>query len=301
MRVGFVGLGSIGAPMAERILTAGHDLGVWNRTPSKTEWFAELGAYVARNPSELADRSDVICLCVTDAAALDAVVFGPEGIASASRTPPHLADHSTIPPSETRRLADRLARQAGSMWIDAPVSGGISGARAGTLAIFAGGPADAVEVVRPVFECFASNVTHMGPVGSGQIAKACNQIIGFLSFAALAEALALGDRQGIDTSRLARAFEGGFADTPVLREWQRALTQDKKLLGPALHVEAFRTHLLGQRNGPDYSGPSPTNLFKDLEIIRDLAEEAQCNLPLVERMAAFVEQVRTKQPEQGKS
>jgi 3-hydroxyisobutyrate dehydrogenase-like beta-hydroxyacid dehydrogenase len=203
-----------------------------------------------------------------------------------------LADHSTIPPSDTRRLADRLAHQAGSVWIDAPVSGGISGARAGTLAVFAGGPGDAVEIVRPVLECFASNVTHMGPVGSGQVAKACNQIIGFLSFAAVAEALALGDRHGIDTSRLARAFEGGFADTPVLREWQRALTQDETLLGPALHVEAFRTHLLGKRDGPDYSGPSPANLSKDLRIIRDLADEAQCSLPLIDRMSGFVEQVR---------
>lgn len=287
MQVGFLGLGNIGAPMALRLLRAGHDVIVWNRTASKAAPLQAEGARVARSPAVLAEISEVVCLCLTDAQATESVVFGPDGLVAGAHLPRYVVDHSTVGPADTRRLASRLADVSTTTWIDAPVSGGSAGARAGTLATFAGGPADAVEAVRPVLEAFSSNITHMGPVGAGQAAKACNQLIGFLSFSLVAEALVLGSRLGLDSARLAGAFEGGFAAVPALGEWQRALGAKEPLRGPALHIEALRAFLSGSADGPDYTGPSAENLVKDLGIIRALARETATTLPMTEQMAVI--------------
>ena len=293
MRVGFAGLGNIGAPMAWRLHGQGHDLTVWNRSPDKSQPFRDAGVSVATSPADLARRVDVLCLCVTDAAALDALLFGPDGITAAEALPAVIVDHSTVSPEATRQIAARVHAACGLPWVDAPVSGGLAGAAAGTLAIFVGGADDAVAQARPVLAALGRTVTHLGPIGSGQVAKACNQVIGFLSFAALAEGLALGARLGLAPRQLAEAVAGGFADTPVLREWTRVIDKGEPLIGPALHTEAILNHLC-QTPMPDYDGPSPTNLVKDLGIIDSLAREAGLSLPLVQAMRGLVTEMRAR-------
>ena len=287
MKIGFMGLGAIGTPMAARIADAGYRLSVWNRSPAKVAELTAQGAQQAATPAALADSCDVLCICVTGVEALEDVVFGAAGVAR-SRTPPaYVVDHSTVPTGDTRRLADRLKEATGSIWVDAPVSGGIVGAERGTLAAFVGGPEHAVDAVRPVLACFCDNITHMGPTGTGQATKACNQMIGFLSAFAVAEALVLGERLGVDVARLPDAFAGGFADTPAIREWRRNMAEGP-LIGLPLHTEAMRAFLSNGPALPAYGGASPANLRKDIDIIRTLARQTGVTLPLIEQMAVMV-------------
>lgn len=175
-KIGFVGLGDIGEPMAMRILEAGFPLRVYNRTAAKTQPLTARGAQSAASAAELARECDIVFLCVSDTAAVEQVVFGPGGIAEGGRPGQLVVDLSTIHPVQTQEMAQRLAAGHGIAWVDAPVSGGPAGARAGTLAVMAGGGAEDVERVRPVLMSFAGRVTHMGPVGCGMATKACNQI-----------------------------------------------------------------------------------------------------------------------------
>ncbi len=278
--------------MAWRLHERGHDLVVWNRSEEKSKAFNDAGVPVAATPADLAKRVDVLCVCVTNALALEALLFGPDGVAMASAVPDVIVDHSTVSPNETRLIASRVLATCGAPWVDAPVSGGLAGAASGQLAVFVGGEDDAVASVWPVLASVGSNVTHLGPTGSGQGAKACNQVVGFLSFAALAEAFALGSRFGIEAEHLAAALGGGFADTPVLREWRRAMAEGEPLIGPALHVEAIRSYLSGTQF-PNYHGPSPKNLSKDLGIISALAAETDLQLPLVQTMRALMSEIRS--------
>ncbi len=220
MRVGYIGLGDIGAAMAERILQSEHALTVWNRTQSKMTPLLAAGASGATSPSDLAQSSDIVCLCVDSAAAVERLLFESDGVAHAKPKPRLVVDHSTIHPDKAIHFATRL-RENGIAMIDAPVSGGAIGARAGVLAVMAGGDAADVVAARPVISCYAARITHMGPSGSGQAAKACNQIINFGTLASIAEALALGAAFGLDIKRLPEALAGGFADSNMLREYAR--------------------------------------------------------------------------------
>ncbi|WP_167361441.1 NAD(P)-dependent oxidoreductase, partial [Paraburkholderia ginsengiterrae] len=202
MEIGFCGPGLMGAPMIRHLLRAGHTVHVWNRTRAKAEALVADGAKVVETPRELAARCEAVLLCVADAAAVEETVFGATGLLSgdtpAQRRVRWIVDHSSIPPAATRELAQRAAAlaaaresegAAGLGWIDAPVSGGVAGANAGTLAVMAGGAAADVEAVRPVLGAYASRVTHMGDVGAGQTAKLCNQTIVTATLAAIAEAV----------------------------------------------------------------------------------------------------------------
>lgn len=256
LRVGYAGLGSIGAPMARRVLDAGFPLHVWNRDAAKAAALVEAGALLAPTPAALAREVDVLCLCLTDGAAVEQVVFGDGGIASATRPGLVVADHSTIHPADSRRIAERFAAAGGGAWVDAPVSGGVVGARAGTLSVFAGGQAADVERIRPVVMSFAAKLTHLGPAGSGQIAKACNQMISFGTAAVLAEALNLAARSGLDVAQFPHAIEGGFADSTVLRR-------------------CAPTMLSGRLSG------STLIALKDMEIALDLGRESVSAMPMI--------------------
>ena len=218
-RVGFIGLGAIGEPMARRLLEHGHALVVNNRTADKMRALVAEGAAGAASVRELAAQVDIVLTCVTDGAAMESVVFGPDGLLSARRVGQVLVDLSTIHPLATREMAARLETVAGTRWVDAPVSGGPAGARAGTLAVMAGGRVEDIERVRPVLAAFASQVTRMGPVGCGQVTKACNQMINVANAAAISEAMNLASRFGIDPALLPVALAGGFADSGLLRNF----------------------------------------------------------------------------------
>lgn len=226
----------MGAPMIRHLLRAGHPVQVWNRTSAKAQALVADGAQVAASPRELAASSDVVLLCVADAAAVESVVFGPDGLLGESGTREgsagdarprirRIVDHSSIPPGATRELAARAAA-AGVGWVDAPVSGGVAGAQAGTLAIMAGGAAHDVEAVTPLLHAYSSRVTHMGGPGAGQTTKLCNQAIVTATVAAIAEAVSLARRSGIDAAKLPEALAGGWADSTLLRTFVPRMTQE---------------------------------------------------------------------------
>ena len=216
MQLGFCGLGLMGAPMVRRLLAAGHQVRVWNRSAAKAAPLAALGATVVATPREAATGVEGVLMCLFDAKAVEAVVFGPDGVAEAPGLP-WLVDHSSIVPAATRELAARLLQASGAAWIDAPVSGGIPGVEAGTLAIMAGGDATQLGRAEPALRAYAGNVTHMGPSGAGQATKLCNQTIVATTVVAIAEALGFAERNGIDVRRLAGALAGGWADSKPLQ------------------------------------------------------------------------------------
>jgi 3-hydroxyisobutyrate dehydrogenase-like beta-hydroxyacid dehydrogenase len=282
--VGFIGLGDIGTPMAQRILEAGLRLVVWNRTPAKMQPLLDAGATAAQSPADLAQRSDIVCTCVTDAAALESVVFGGDGIAAAPGRARLLLDNSTTHPRISRDMAERLLAASGMRWLDVPVSGGPVGARAGTLAAMVGGDADDLEFARPVISSYARQVTHMGPVGAGQATKACNQLINFVGMAAVAEALHLAAGFGIDVDRLPRALAGGFADTPILREFARGKAAGETG-GIAFLIEALRAFHEGHLD-PAWRGRLHI-LLKDMDIVHDLGRRTGRVTPVFDLVESF--------------
>jgi 3-hydroxyisobutyrate dehydrogenase len=217
MKVAYGGLGLMGAPMARRLVQAGHDVTVWNRSAAKAEPFRALGARVAATAADAARDASIVFLNLADATALEAVCLGPDGIAGAPRGDRIVVHHASNAPDVTRHVAARLLAANGTRWVDAPVSGGVKGATDGTLAVMAGGDEADVERIRPVVMAMARNLTHLGPVGAGQTAKLCNQVISGSLMAVIAEAVRLAQNAGIDAARLPEAFAGGFADSIPLR------------------------------------------------------------------------------------
>ncbi|HUD71385.1 MAG TPA: NAD(P)-dependent oxidoreductase, partial [Dongiaceae bacterium] len=209
-KVGFIGIGIMGRPMAGHILKAGHPLAVYNRTPGKTADLAAAGARVAASPADAARGADVVIVMVTDSDDVEAVVTGPGGVIEGIDPGAVVVDMSTISPRTERRLAERL-RERGADLVDAPVSGGDVGARNATLAIMAGGEAASVEKVLPVLKRVGKAVTHCGPVGAGQLAKQCNQILVGVTLLAVSEAIALARAGGLEPEVMIRAVEGGAA------------------------------------------------------------------------------------------
>ncbi|TDG25698.1 NAD(P)-dependent oxidoreductase [Paraburkholderia silviterrae] len=232
--LGFCGPGLMGAPMIRHLLRAGNAVRVWNRTPEKAEALVDDGAQVAATPAELAQHADVVLLCVADGAAVEQVVFGEHGLLAAVEREGEggrsvrvrcIVDHSSIPPELTRELAARAAA-LGVGWVDAPVSGGVAGAQAGSLAVMAGGAAQDVDAVAPILAAYAARVTHMGGPGAGQTTKLCNQAIVTATVAAIAEAVGLARRSGIDAAKLPEALAGGWADSTLLRTFVPRMTQE---------------------------------------------------------------------------
>ncbi|MBR9883567.1 MAG: NAD(P)-dependent oxidoreductase, partial [Oceanospirillales bacterium] len=217
IRIGFIGMGLMGVPMSKRLLDAGFSVQVWNRSAERCAPLEAAGATVATSLADLVQSSDLLLTCVTDTSAVEAVVFGADGIAKHGRTGQILIDFSSIDPAATHEMAARLKAEAGIDWIDAPVSGGVAGAEQGTLAIMAGGEAALIDQVRPVLEPLSQRVTHMGPVGSGQVTKICNQMLVSCNVLVMAEVMALAERSGVDAARIPEALKGGFADSIPLQ------------------------------------------------------------------------------------
>lgn len=215
--LGFAGIGLMGLPMCRRLLAAGYPLTVWNRNPAKCAALVEAGARQVASPAELCEHADIVMLCLADTAVVREVMFGAGGIAERAKSEQLLVDFSSLEPTATREMAAQLAQRAGMGWLDAPVSGGVVGAEAGSLAIMVGGAAADLERVRPVLLSLGQRVTHMGGVGAGQVTKACNQMIVACNALVIAEVVALAEQAGVDASLLAEALAGGFADSKPLQ------------------------------------------------------------------------------------
>ena len=215
-RLGFIGLGNMGLPMARRLIAAGHAVTVWNRNGERARSLQDLGAAVASTPAELAEQCEIVGLCLTNGDAVREVVTGPRGLLAATHLPGVAVDFSTIAPEEAREMAAHSAAR-GMQWVDAPVSGGVPAAEAGTLICFAGGEAAAIDVARVLLAPLTQRVSHMGPNGAGQATKICNQMIVAVNVLAIAETVAFARKAGVSTAALAPALAGGFADSTPLQ------------------------------------------------------------------------------------
>lgn len=215
MRVGFVGLGIMGKPMARNLLRAGYPVTVHNRSRPPVDELVAEGATDGGSPRGVAEQSEVVITMLPDTPDVEQVTFGPQGLAEGLRPGSVLVDMSTISPVATRSIAARL-RERGVEMLDAPVSGGQRGAEEGTLSIMVGGDPQTFERVRPLFQVLGKNVVHVGPVGAGQVCKACNQVVVALTLQAVAEALVLAERNGVDPARVRQALLGGFAGSRIL-------------------------------------------------------------------------------------
>ena len=220
--IGFVGLGLMGRPMSLNLMAAGARMVVHNRSKGVVEESVARGMTAAGSPRAVAETTDVVIIMVSDTPAVEAVVVGAEGVVGAVRERSLVIDMGTTAVTATRRLADAVAA-AGGAFLDAPVSGGTVGAEAGTLTIMAGGSEAAVNRARPIFEVLGSRLTRVGDVGTGQVAKAANQVIVGLVIGAVAEALTLARRAGADPGRVREALKGGFADSRVLETHGRRM------------------------------------------------------------------------------
>lgn len=233
-RVGFIGLGIMGGGMAGKLLDAGHDVVVHNRTAERMRPLADRGAATAGSPRELAMAADVIITCVSDTPDVDHVLFGPDGVVSGVRPGTLVIDMSTISPAATRLFATRLAdRDVG--YLDAPVSGGSEGAALGTLSIMVGGAEDDLARARPYLLAMGSKITHVGPVGAGQTCKLVNQILVVVTMLGVAEGLLLAEAGGLDLGKAIEAVSGGAAGSWMLsnrapqvirRDWSPGFTVD---------------------------------------------------------------------------
>jgi 3-hydroxyisobutyrate dehydrogenase len=257
-KLGYLGLGMMGFPMSRRRLDAGYEVSVWNRSAAKAKALVEPGATLAANPREVATSASIIFMCVTDAAAVEDVVFGPHGFAAVPGTGKLVVDFSSIHPDKARTIAARLKAANGMNWVDAPVSGGTKGAEEGTLAVMAGGDAADIERIRPYVLAMARRLTHMGPTGAGQMTKLCNQVIVGCAMTVLAEATRLAVNAGIDAGKLPEALAGGFADSIPLQ-----------LFVPRM-VQGIHSPPLGH----------VATMLKDLDTVAEVAHDTSTPIPM---------------------
>ena len=254
-RLGFIGLGAMGRPMAENLLRAGYAMTVYARRPEAVAPLTAAGALVAASPAEVARAADVIFSLVTTSADSVEVALGAAGIVNGADPGSVVVDMATISPRVTRSIAEALARR-GIEHIDAPVSGGPAGAQGATLSIMAGGSPPVFARVRPLFECLGKTILHMGDHGAGQITKACNQLALTITAQAAAEALSLARGCGLDPARVHEALMGGVAASRVM-----------DLFGRRMVTRDFGTGI-------------DTRLYhKDLAIALELAQDAGLPMP----------------------
>lgn len=269
-RVGFIGLGIMGAPMVRNLLGAGFEVVAWNRSAGRLAEAVAGGALRAGSPAEVAAQADVVITCVTASADVEAVMLGAGGVIEGVRPGAVVIDMSTISPEVTRAIAAQLEAR-GAALLDAPVSGGEQGAISGTLSIMVGGAADALERARPALEAMGRTITHCGPSGAGQTVKLCNQIAVVLNNLAMAEALLFCARSGVDPSVMLAAITQGAAGS-----WQLAN------LGPRVVARDFAP------------GFKVSLQQKDLRLALEAADELRLALPgtaLVHQLFAAVEAV----------
>ena len=275
-KLGYIGLGLMGLPMALRLLAAGYELAVWNRSRGKLAPVTAKGAQAMGSPAEVARASDIVMMCVTDQRAAGEVLFSESGVLNGGSPGKIVVDFSSIAPASARVFAKRL-EQRGMGLVDAPVSGGVAGAEKGTLAIMAGGRPEHIERARPVVMHLAQRFTRMGDSGAGQVTKLCNQVIVGSLFPVIAEAVRLAEAAGVDARMLPEALKGGFADS--------------------LPLQIFGARMAARQFEP----PLGTNaiMLKDLENAAKVAKEFALPMPMAssaaERYRLLVKQGRANE------
>ena len=266
-RVGFIGLGIMGAPMARHLLETGFPLTVHSRSPAPVDALVSDGAVRATSPAEVAGVSDVVITMLPDTPDVEHVMLGDDGVAAGAVAGALVIDMSTIDPGPTRAIAGQL-RQHGVEMLDAPVSGGERGAIDGTLSIMVGGPDGAFARAQPILQVMGKNIVHVGPSGAGQITKACNQLVVAATIEAVAEALVLAERSGVDPAKVRDALLGGFAGSKILE------VHGQRMLDHAFEP-GFRARLHR----------------KDARIVLDAAQAAGSPIPAFQVVAAQLDRL----------
>jgi len=255
-KVGYIGLGLMGKPIAGNILKAGYPLVVHNRSHASVNELVSAGATAATSPAEVAEQVDIVFTNLPDSPDVEEVTLGTQGIIEGAHEGLIFIDNSTIKPATARKIAAELA-QNGIQCLDAPVSGGDIGAQNGTLAIMIGGPQDAVDDAMPIFEVIGKTITHVGGSGTGQITKAANQIMVAAQMVAMGELLILSQKAGADPEKVVSAIRGGAAQYWALDNKPQRLLQGNRASGFKAYIQA-----------------------KDLSIVVDTAREYGIPLPL---------------------
>jgi 3-hydroxyisobutyrate dehydrogenase-like beta-hydroxyacid dehydrogenase len=259
--VAFIGLGAMGAPMAAHLLAAGHALRVHARRAEAMAPLIERGAVGCASAAEAARGAEFVFVNVTATGDVEQVLFAADGVAAGAAPGTVVIDHSTISAPATRGFAARLAAQ-GVQLLDAPVSGGVKGAQGASLSIMVGGDDAALARARPLLECLGKTITHIGPSGAGQVAKACNQIVQVVNIQGIAEAMLFARAQGVDTQRVLSALAAGFAGSRML-----------DLMGPKMVARDFAAGIESRLHQKDYG------------LIVDMARELNLGLPAVALVA----------------
>ena len=255
LKIGYIGLGLMGKPMARNILKAGFEVVVHNRSQQSVQELVVEGAIAAHSPAEVAKQVDVVFTNLPDSPDVEQVALGEDGIIEGAHEGLIYIDNSTIKPLTARLVGKQLA-DAGITMLDAPVSGGDVGAIQGTLSIMVGGPEDALKKVMPVLEAIGKTITHVGSLGDGQIAKAANQIMVAAQMVALGELLILAQKSGADPRKVVRAIKGGAASCWTLDNKPQRLFEGNRQPGFKAYMQA-----------------------KDLGIVMDTAREYGASLP----------------------
>jgi len=264
MKIAVVGLGTMGAPMAENLIKAGFEVTVHNRTRNKEESFEQLGATRAASPAAAASVAEIVLTCVADTPDVESILLDPEkGVIKSLRAGSLVIDCSSIEPETTRRIAE-VFRSKDIGFVDAPVSGGSEGAIKGTLTVMCGGSEKDFDRANPILQVIGSRVTRIGPVGCGQIAKVANQVVITGTFMALAEALTLAYRTGADPERVVEAISGGVAGSWILNNRSQKMLTDDYPLGFRLRLHR-----------------------KDLRIALDTARNVKVPIPIASLVATI--------------
>jgi len=266
-RIGLIGLGIMGKPMANNLLNAKHNLGLYARNPQSLSSFNNNNIKIFSSPAELSQNCQITITIVSDSPDAEEIIRGNDGIIHGAQ-PKHLViDMSTISPELTRSISQDLAAKDIDM-LDAPVSGGEQGAIDGSLSIMVGGKSESFNKALPIFEVLGKNIVHIGDHGAGQVSKACNQILAAQTIAAVAEAFLLAKSSGVDASKVRQALLGGFANSKVLELHGKRMLENN-------YKPGFKAELH----------------FKDIGIALNSAKENNISIPGTERVERYLRNI----------
>ena len=267
LKLGFIGLGIMGAPMASHLLAAGHELFINTRSKVPDE-LAKSTAVTCATPAEVAQKADIIFTMVPDTPDVEKVLFGENGVAHGLSKGKIVVDMSSISPIDTKDFAKKI-NALGCEYLDAPVSGGQVGAKGGTLTIMVGGKESVFQTVKPVFDLMGKNITLVGDNGAGQVTKVANQIIVALNIEAVAEALVFASKAGADPARVREALMGGFASSKILEVHAERMI--KRTFDPGFRIELHQKDLNLALNSARALGVSLPNTANAQELFNSCA------------------------------
>ncbi len=259
--IGFIGLGNMGRPMVDHLISGGHTLRVFARRAEAMQPFAARGAVACESPADAASGASVVFINVTTTADVEQVLFGTRGVVEGATRGTTVIDHGTISAIATRDFAQRL-QQRGIDMLDCPVSGGVRGAESATLTMMVGGDAAALERVRPLLQRLAKTITHCGAHGAGQVVKACNQIVQVVNIQGIAEAMLFARANGVEPEKMLAGISSGFAGSKML-----------DLMGPKMATRDFAAGIEARLHHKDYG------------LIIDMARESHLAMPVVALVA----------------